>query len=154
MSIFKGLSLAIEFAHVQRDRAVAQWQIALRTQANGHGQMTQLQQYASETDQRWALRAEQGTTPELLHHHRQFMERLYQAIQLQGETLGALDKKVANTRQIVLNAELRLSSFKKVLASKEMGLKQQQQRQEQKYSDEFAAQQMQRSLQQRTEETS
>jgi len=154
MSIFKGLSLAIEFAHLQRDQAIARWQMALRTLANGRDQMTQLQQYESETDQRWALRAEQGTTPELMHHHRQFMERLHQAIQLQNDTLEVLDKKVATTRQIVLDAELRLSSFKKVLASKEMGLKQQQQRQEQKHSDEFAAQQMQRSLQQRTEETS
>ncbi len=151
MSVFKGLSLAIELAHIQRDRAVAQWQAALRALAHGQDQMTQLQQYASETEQRWALRAQQGTTPELLCHHRQFMARLHQAIQLQEDTLEASDKKVASTRQVVLDAELRLSSFKKVLVSKEVAFNQQQQRQEQKYSDEFAAQQMQRLRQ--TEET-
>lgn len=151
MSVFKSLSLAIELAHIQRDRAIAQWQAALRTQAHGQDQMTQLQQYASETEQRWSLRAQQGTSPELLYHHRQFMARLHQAIQLQEGTLEASEKKVASTRQIVLDAELRLSSFKKVLVSKEVAFNQQQQRQEQKYSDEFAAQQMQRLRQ--TEET-
>jgi len=153
MSSLKSLSLAIDLATLTRDQAMAQWQNTLRAQAHGLDQMSQLQQYAGETEQRWTQAAQHSTGPELLHHHYQFMGRLYQAITLQEGTLDAASQRVAMAKRRQVETEVRLASLKKLMDKKRMEQNQQHQRLEQKHMDEFAAMQTQRRIRQQTEVT-
>jgi flagellar FliJ protein len=153
MSSLKSLSIAIELATLARDQAMAQWQNTLKAQAHGRDQMLQLQQYASETEQRWSKGAQQGTTSELLHHHYQFMGRLYQAVTLQEATLEAASQRVAIAQRQEVQAEVRLASLQKLLEKRRMEQTRLHQRMEQKHMDEFAAMQTQRRIRQQTEAT-
>lgn len=144
MSAFKSLALAIELGSVKRDQALAQLQAMWRAHAFAQEQMDQLRQYAQETDQRWTQGAQKSTTPALLHHHYQFMERLNQAIALQDGALGNAMQRVEAARQELLQTELRLASLKLVLTHRQAGLAKVQQKRDQKQMDEFAALQIQR----------
>ena len=123
----------------------------LRAQAFAQEQMNQLQQYAKETDQRWAQSAQKSTTPELLHHQYQFMERLNQAIALQGGAVANASRRADLAKQDVVQAELRLASLKQVLSHRQSVLAKELQRRDQKQMDEFASLQTQRQLRQQAE---
>ena len=151
MPKFGGLRLAIELALVRRDQALAELQKHKQSHAYAQDQMNQLQQYATETEQRWAQGAQKGTTPELLHHHYQFMGRLQQAVILQQDVLMGLSGKVEIAQHNVLQTEFRLASLKQVLASRLADQARQQQRRDQKQMDEFAAMQTSRQVHQKLE---
>lgn len=138
------LLLAIDLATARRDEAQAQLQNILHAQAHAQDQMQQLQQYAVETEQRWMQGAQVSTSPEMLRHHYQFMGRLDQAILLQQGVLANHGQRIEAARQLLMQAETRLSSFKQVLASRRAAIAKTRQRQEQKQMDEFASQQSRR----------
>ena len=140
----RSLLLAIDLATARRDEALAQMQQNVQAETFAQDQMHQLKQYASETEQRWLQGAQVSTSPEMLHHHYQFMSRLNQAIQLQEGVLLSHQQRVEAARQVLLSAEFRLASFKQVLASRQATVNKARQRQEQKQMDEFASQQSQR----------
>lgn len=140
----RNLLLAIDLATARRDEALAQLQIAVRAEAFAQEQMNQLQQYAQETEARWMQGAQVSTSPEMLHHHYQFMARLNQAMTLQDGVLLSNRQRVEAARQLLMQAECRLASFKQVLATRQAAVTKTRQRQEQKQMDEFASQQTQR----------
>lgn len=144
MSGQKSLLLAIDLATSQRDEAQTQLQKHVQAQTFAQDQMQQLQQYAQETEQRWLQGAQVSTSPELLHHHYQFMARLNQAIQLQDGVLANHQQRVNAARQVLMQAEFRLMSFKQVLASRQATALKARGRQEQKQMDELAGLQTQR----------
>ncbi len=146
MSALKSLPLAINLATTRRDQALTQLQKAMQAQAFANNQMQQLQQYERETEQRWLMNAQKSTTPELLHHHYQFMGRLNQAITLQRGAIANAEQRVEAARQVVLQLEFRLASFKQVLASRQADQARVEQRRDQKQMDEFAAQQTLRQM--------
>lgn len=141
MSKFRSLLLAVDLAITKRDQASAVLQTHRRNHAFAQSQMDQLQQYAAETEQRWTIGAQISTTPELLHHHYQFMARLQQAVVLQQGALATSASKVQAAEQQLLQAEFRVASLKLVLAKRQGDLSMLQQRQEQKQMDEFASMQ-------------
>ena len=147
----RSLLLAIDLATSRRDEALAQLQNSTRTQAFAQDQMNQLQQYAQETELRWLQSAQLSTSPEMLHHHYQFMTRLNQAISLQEGVLANNQQRVESARQQLMQAEFRLASFKQVLATRQAASAKARQRQEQKQMDEFASQQSQRQQRIQTE---
>lgn len=140
----RSLLLAIDLATSRRDESLAALQRAEHSQAFAQDQMNQLQQYAQETEARWMQGAQVSTSPEMLHHHYQFMARLNQAIALQEGVLASHRQQVEAARQQLMQAEFRLASFKKVLATRQAAIAKIRQRQEQKQMDEFASQQTQR----------
>jgi len=144
MAALKSLLLAIDLAAGQRDQARAQMQKTMQADAFAQGQMQQLQQYAQETEQRWMQGAQISTSPEMLQHHYQFMARLNQAILLQDGVVSGTRQRVDAAKQVVLQAEFRLASFKQVLAGRQATLAKTRQRREQKQMDEFASLQTQR----------
>jgi flagellar FliJ protein len=151
MSAQKSLVLAIDLATLRRDEAQGQVQRTLQAQSFAQDQMTQLQQYGQETEQRWISGAQLSTTPELLLHHYQFMARLNQAITLQEGVLANHQQRLAAAQQQLLQAEFRLASLKQVLAVRQATLAKTRQRQEQKQMDEFASQQVRRQQRQQAE---
>ncbi|MDR3411055.1 MAG: flagellar export protein FliJ [Formivibrio sp.] len=140
----RSLLLAIDLATSRRDEALAQLQRNMRSEVFAKDQMDQLQQYAQETEARWMQGAQVSTSPEMLHHHYQFMARLNQAITLQDGVLASNRQRVEAARELLMEAEFRLASFKQVLATRQAAITKTRQRQEQKMMDEFASQQTQR----------
>jgi flagellar FliJ protein len=144
MAALKSLLLAIELVSAQRDQARGHMQKTLRADTFAQDQMQQLRQYAQETELRWLQGAQVSTSPELLQHHYQFMARLNQAILLQDGVVSGTRQRVDAAKQVVLQAEFRLASFKQVLAGRQAAIAKTQQRREQKQMDEFASLQTQR----------
>jgi flagellar FliJ protein len=152
MSGVKSVLLAIQVATLRRDQAAAALMQLQQSQAFAREQMSQLQTYADETEARWAKAAQISVTPEMMRHHYQFMDRLHQAVILQGGVLGQWGSKVERARKHWLETEFRVTSLKQVLKNKEAELAVVQGRREQKEMDEFAAMQTRRTAQQNLEE--
>lgn len=139
MSAVKSVLLAIDVATGRRDQSTQNLLRIQRAHSFAQDQMTQLQVYAGETESRWAAAAQISTTPELMRHHYQFMERLHHAIGLQNGVLENSNRKVEAAKRQVLEAEFRLTSLQQILKKKQASLALQQTRREQKQTDEFAA---------------
>lgn len=139
MSALKTVSLAIDLAQTQRDQARAAWQQVQKTHQFALDQMTQLDTYAAETEAKWLRTAQVTVSPELMRHHYQFMARLNQAMVLQKDVLANSDLKVAAAQKSAVAAEVRLASLQRFMSTRQARLQAQQQRREQKASDEFAS---------------
>ena len=118
MSGIKSILLAIGVATDKRDQAGKVLMHVQRADSFAHDQMTQLEIYAKETEMRWTAAAQISTTPELMRHHYQFMDRLQQAISMQSGVLASSNRKVEVAKNLVLEAEFRLTSLKQVLKKK------------------------------------
>lgn len=139
MSSLNAFQVAVELAERRRDAA----RQALKAMQDAHqaaqAQLDQLAGYAAETQGRWGMRAGAAVQPEVMHHHYHFMGRLDHAIGLQTGVVRGQDVRVDKARQALLEAELRLASLRKVLERRRAELALQQQRREQKQTDERAA---------------
>lgn len=144
MSAVKSFLLAIDLSTRTRDQAAQDLMRVQSAHLFAQDQMNQLEVYAAETASRWTAAAQIGTTPELLRHHYQFLDRLQHAIGLQQVALANESRKVAHAKRLLLEAEFRLVSLKQVLKKKQTGLALIQTRREQKQMDEFAALQTRR----------
>lgn len=138
-SALKSLQLAIDVATQRRDQASRVLAGAERTHAQACAQIDQLQGYAAETAGRWATGARSVTSPEMLHHHYQFMDRLQQAVVMQEGVIADLARRAEEARQRYLATETRLAGLQKILDRRQAELSAQQARREQKEMDEFAA---------------
>ncbi|MDD5030260.1 MAG: flagellar export protein FliJ [Rhodoferax sp.] len=147
MTAHKSILLAIDLASAQRDQAQSRLQQARQADAFAHAQMQQLIDYLQETEQRWLNGARTSVAPEMLRHHYQFVARLIQAIGLQEGVLKGSQQRLDLAHQELLGIELRLASFKQLLATRRASLAQRQQRSEQKQMDEFATLLVQRQRQ-------
>jgi flagellar FliJ protein len=137
----RSLQLAIEVATRARDEADRALQQARSRLQNAHAQMEQLGSYALETDTRWATaNATTAFSGELMTHHRNFMGRLHEAIQMQTNVLRNLERQVEVARQVRVQKEVKLKSFEHLLQKKLREKARQAERREQKQMDEFAGQ--------------
>ncbi|MBS0391039.1 MAG: flagellar export protein FliJ [Comamonadaceae bacterium] len=139
MSALKAFQVAAELAERQRDAARQALLDVQAAQRAAQAQLAQLTGYAGELQGRWGMRADSVVQPEVMRHYYQFTGRLEQAMAMQANTLAGQDTRVAQARQVLLQAELRLASLAKVLERRRAELALQQQRQEQKHTDERAA---------------
>lgn len=138
MTALKTITLAIEVATQKRDQAGENLVRAQRARLSAESQMEQLKSYAQETASKWATGAQATTSPELLRHHYQFMERLQQAINLQEEVLGEQAQRVEAAKKLMLDAEFRLAGLKQILKKKQSERARMQARREQRQTDEIA----------------
>ena len=122
MSSLNALMIAIEMAVRKRDDA----RQALRERQHAFdaakSQMEQLENYAAEMQQRWGATEGASLKPEVMVHHRQFMERLEHAINLQT--------------RVIADQSIRLN---KVVETRRRDMELAQMRREQKQTDERAA---------------
>lgn len=139
MSGVKVVLLAIDLETRKRDQASGVLKNAQQAHLFAQNQMSQLETYATETESRWVANAQNSTTPELMRHHYQFMDRLHYAINLQKGVLENSSRKVDAAKQLVLDVEFRLASLKQVLKKKNVEINALQNKREQKQMDEFAA---------------
>ncbi|MDO8262406.1 MAG: flagellar export protein FliJ [Gallionella sp.] len=139
MSAVRSFLLAIEMATRKRDQANQDLMRVQNAHVFAQNQMAQLETYAGETESRWTAAAQVSTSPELMRHHYQFMDRLHHAIGLQNGALENEVRKVVAAKKLVMEAEFRLISLKQVLKKKQADISVLQSRREQKQMDEFAA---------------
>ena len=139
MSALSGLMVAVEVAERQRDAARRGVQDARAAQQAAQSQMDQLQGYANDTEARWGMRPNATVAPEVMFHHYQFMGRLAHAIGLQTTVVRDQEGRVAMAQQVLLQAELRLASLKKLTDKRRLELELAQSRRDQKQTDERAA---------------
>ena len=88
MSSLNALMIAIEMAVRKRDEARQALRERQRACDAAKSQMEQLDNYASEMQQRWGASEGAAMKPEVMFHHRQFMERLQHAMDLQTKVVA------------------------------------------------------------------
>ena len=139
MSSLNALMIAIEMAVRKRDDA----RQALRERQHAFdaakSQMEQLENYAAEMQQRWGATEGASLKPEVMVHHRQFMERLEHAINLQTRVIADQSIRLEAAQKALMAAELRLTSLNKVVETRRREMELAQMRREQKQTDERAA---------------
>ena len=139
MSSLNALMIAIEMAVRKRDEA----RQALRERQHAFdaakSQMEQLENYAAEMQQRWSATEGASLKPEVMVHHRQFMERLEHAINLQTRVIADQSIRLEAAQKALMAAELRLTSLNKVVETRRRDMELAQMRREQKQTDERAA---------------
>jgi flagellar FliJ protein len=136
----RSLQLAIEMATRARDEADQALQHALRVLQNAQAQMAQLAGYADETDLRWTTANASALSGELMMHHRNFMGRLREAIQMQEGVMRNLERQADTARQRRVQREIKLKSFEQLLEKRLRERAVLAARREQKQMDEFAGQ--------------
>lgn len=141
MSSLKTLLLAVDLATRQRDAASQALAETQQVLLQARQQLAQLETYARETEVRWELHGQRSTTLELMSHHYQFMDRLSQAMDMQGSVLREQEGRVEMARLVLVRADQRLASFKTVCERRRAELARQQLRKEQREVDEIAARQ-------------
>lgn len=138
------LAMVIEVAAQRRDESLRALGKAQNELEQARQQLAQLQDYAAESQARWQQRAMQGVSASLMQHQRQFMARIDHAVTFQADVMSGLEQAIARCRLEVSAAERELASLNKYAERRERAWQQEQQRQEQKATDETAAQAHQR----------
>ena len=139
MTLLKTLAVAIDVAHLKRDAASRALGQAQQKYLGAKNQLEQLETYATETEDRWMVQAQNCALPEMMRHHYQFMERLAQAIQMQQGILADQARWVDVAKKQLADAEIRVATLKQVSRNKQLEADRLQSRREQKQIDEFAA---------------
>ncbi|MEX8517196.1 MAG: flagellar export protein FliJ [Leptothrix sp. (in: b-proteobacteria)] len=135
-SSLQSLGVLLEHAERERDQARVRLQRAELALNNAQTQAEQLQQYRTESDQRWNAQARQGISIALLQCHQQFSGRLHGAVGQQDQQLARLQADQQRRQAELLACELRVASVRKLLERRSGVLQQQAERSEQKQLDE------------------
>ena len=146
MSTSNALSVAVEMATRQRDEARRVLQDTRSARQAAQDQLSQLEGYAKETQNRWGMRPNATVMPEVMHHHYHFMNRLEHAAGLQTTVVGEHADRVGGAERALLATELRLASLQKLMEKRHREALQAQARREQKQTDERAAMQLRKAF--------
>lgn len=132
------LQTLLDHALAERDSAAAALRQAEAQTEQAQAQGRALSDYRNEQDQRWLLRLRQASGPELLHHHRNFGQRLDQAIHLQAGQAEQLGQRLRQARALLQMREQRVAAVRKLIDRRQAELQQITQRREQRHTDEAA----------------
>lgn len=139
MSSLNALMIAIEMAARKRDEARQVLRERLHALEAAKNQMDQLEGYMQEMQQRWGACEGAEMKPEVMVHHRQFMERLQHAVNLQTKVIADQSIRLEAAQKALMATELRLSSLNKVVEARKRDIALAQMRRDQKQTDERAA---------------
>lgn len=132
------LQTLLQRAENERDTAALALRQAEALVAQAEQQGQALQAYRGDYDQRWSQRFQQSGTPELLHCHRGFGQRLDQAIQHQQINAQQLGNRVQQARSLLLAREQRVAAVGKLIARRQAELQALANRRDQRQTDEAA----------------
>lgn len=133
------IDTVVEIAAQKRDEAMRALGRVQNELEQARQQMTQLQDYAVESQTRWNHRATEGVSAALMQHQRQFMARLDHAVAFQRDVIVGIERSLEQLRVEVTAAERELASLNKYVERRVRAWQQEQQRHEQKATDETAA---------------
>ena len=132
------LHTLLERAEHERDITVQALRQAEALVAQAEQQAQALHSYRSDYDQRWTARFQQTGTPELLHCHRGFGQRLDQAIGHQHTNTQHLGNRVQQARHQLLLREQRVAAVRKLIGRRQADLLATANRHDQRSTDEAA----------------
>ena len=132
------LQALLQRSESERDAALAQLRQAEGLVAQAQAQAQHLCDYRGEYDQRWQTRFRESGTPELLHCHRGFGQRLDHAIAVQTGQADQLANRVQRARDQLLARELRVAGVRKLIARRQAELHKIAARRDQRSTDEAA----------------
>ena len=139
MSNIHTLNKVVELAEKRRDEAMRALGQAQRELQMAQDQMDQLWAYANEAHQRWTLRTTTtGVDAALLHHHRQFMQKIEHAIEFQSGVHRNREETAQRAQALVFAAERDVAGLRKYAERKQQAIDHRVMRQEQKATDEMA----------------
>ncbi|MFZ2826268.1 flagellar export protein FliJ [Hydrogenophaga sp.] len=139
MSNMQTLHKVVELATRRRDDALTVLGQAKRELHMAQEQLTQLKTYADEAHQRWATRTStSGVDAALLHHHRQFMQKIEHAMDFQLAVQRNREDSVERAQAQVYAAERDVAGLRKYADRKQQAIDHRTLRQEQKATDEMA----------------
>ena len=139
MSNIQTLNKVVELAEKRRDEALSALGQLQRERQVASEQMQQLQTYANEAQQRWNARCTStGVDAALLHHHRQFMQKIDHAMEFQRGVLAQRDELIERGQAQVYAAERDVAGLRKYTERKLDALNLRALRQDQKSTDEMA----------------
>lgn len=144
MNGLQGVRVALELAEQRRDAAGRALAHAVHACQAACEQLAQLEHYAGETRDRWALGARGWATPELVRHYQSFMDRLQQAVDLQRSAVEQQEATRAEAQARLLQMEIRIASLHKLLDRRGAEQRAQASVMAQKHADEFAQMQHRR----------
>ena len=101
-------------------------------------QARQLLDYRSDYDQRWTAHFRESGTPELLHCHRGFGQRLDQAIGHQQTNTSHLGNRLRQARDVLLVREQRVAAVQKLIERRQAEWQKIAARRDQRATDEAA----------------
>ena len=132
------LQTLLQRAESERDTAALALRQAedLVNQAQQQGQA--LHSYRGEYDQRWTAHFRTAGTPELLHCHRGFGQRLDQAIAHHQVNTQHLGNRVQQARSVLLAREQRVAAVRKLIERRQAELQAIANRRDQRNTDEAA----------------
>jgi flagellar FliJ protein len=137
----ESLATVLDIATRKREASLQALARARNEQQMALMQMSQLQGYTAESMQRWSQRASRGVSVMLLHTQQSFMTKLEHAVNFQHGVLDRLNQNVQRCQQQLFEAERELASLQKVQQRRIEAWQKDQQRQEQRTTDEMAANQ-------------
>lgn len=132
------LQTLLQRAESERDTAALALRQAEALVAQADEQGRALNTYRGEYDQRWTTRFQTSGTPELLHCHRGFGQRLDQAIAHQQLNTQHLGNRVQQARNLLLAREQRVAAVRKLIARRQAELQAIANRRDQRTTDEAA----------------
>lgn len=138
MTAIRTLNKVVELAQKRRDEALGQLAQLRRERQMAQDQLEQLQAYAQEAELRWTKRGGAGVDPALLHHHRQFMQKIDHAVDFQHGVLKNFDDMLEASQNRLHASERDVAGLTRYTQKKQDQIDQKAQRQEQKATDEMA----------------
>lgn len=148
MSAIRSIELAIELAVRRRDAAQQQLNQAQQRLQHAKHQLLQLEDYVKETDRRLVGGYVTAVSVEVMRHHYQFMERLTDAIRMQGDVVTGLQGQVRFARAELAKTETAVLGLQGVRSKRLAQLAASAERREQARTDELAMQLHLRNLRQ------
>jgi len=132
------LNLLLERATQERDRLAVELRRGEEVLLRARHQGEQLGSYRGEYAQRWSAQFGRGGAIEIVHCYQSFMQRLDEALAQQQRHIDAAERGVAAVRQALMQAEIRVASVKKLIERRQAEMARQQQRRDQRQTDETA----------------
>jgi len=133
------LGILLDKVGTERDEAKAHLGECMARAQAARAQAGELKNYRMDYEQRWGARFTQGSTMDLLSCYQNFSGKLEEAIVSQGNLASHADARVEAARTQLLALEMRVAAIQKLIDRRQAEIQHQQQRQEQKATDEFAA---------------
>ena len=138
MTALSSMQLAVELATRQRDQLRLDLAQLQHTLEGAQDQFNQLDSYAQETQRRWITQSQTQSSPQLMCHYYQFMDKLHHAITLQRQVLQDLERQVQAQKTGLLEAEFKLASRQTVRDNMHREARVRRDKMEQKQFDEMA----------------
>lgn len=139
MSPLQPLNTLLEQTTVARDAALGAHRSALAAVSAAQAQAAQLAEYRHEYAQRFGTQFQRAGAIELLQCYQGFMVRLDQAVSQQQRLLAQAIERGEAAKALLLGAELRVASVRKLIERRVAEAVRTQDRNEQKATDELAS---------------